>query len=66
MKDQSKIITEDMLRCVYNTKGVQEIGCIQTNLSNVLDVNSTYIDCLKVYNIFMYAAPFIMCHASTT
>lgn len=61
MQHISKEITFDFIKAIYYTEGTEGIARVQNNLLNALDAQRFKPHTLKVYNLVLYSAPFILC-----
>jgi hypothetical protein len=63
MSTVSKSIADDILKTIYYTEGIQGISLLENSLRNIYSNGSFDPDCLRVYNIILYVAPFVLCDA---
>ena len=60
----SKDVVNAVLNLVYTIQGLDGILSIRTNLSNLITPGARFDpECLKVYNLLIYSAPFVLTEA---
>lgn len=60
----SENITACLLKTIYHTEGIHGIGILNDNLSNIIHGGNFNPDCLKIYNVIIYSAPFMLIDAA--
>ena len=63
LKDASKSLTDSILKTIYYTGGIDGVNLLNNNLGNVI-IGNFNPDCLKIYNIIIYTAPFVLIDAA--